>query len=282
MTDITDKDKRLALRWCDMLGDSTHHKEAAAARRVILAIVEPPASTLAEELRHIAEHWEEWATDTITSAIRAAADSAEQIEQERDEARAKEKWLELLRSELREERDEARAEVERLTAEVESMKTQKEAADAASEENVVDDDGQAPATLPDHADVKPGEPWLIRVGKREAVGFRDGHSVWPWCVYFSNGEYADLSDSVVTLVSRLVPAPRVITDPDELDKLPEWSIVKTDELDKLGDESILAKFDAHRWLYAQHGLWQGKHRAYKSADVIEHFGPVTILWEAGE
>lgn len=153
MTDLTGNNLAAAWRWAD----ETHGTEACrtngecAAARYILDNVEAPAPTLAEHLAHIAEHWEEWATATITSALRAAAARAEQIEQERDEARAEVKrgreiirkhkentdraigdrdaalaeverlrtWTELVcdrRDDLIEERDEARAEVERLKA----------------------------------------------------------------------------------------------------------------------------------------------------------------------
>ena len=81
-----------------------------------IATVDALTPTLAEELRHIAEHWEEWATDTITSAIRAAADRAEQTEQERDEARKRATTNLRAVDAVRAQRDEARAEVERLTA----------------------------------------------------------------------------------------------------------------------------------------------------------------------
>ena len=118
MTDITDQDRRLALRWCDMLGDSTLHKEAAATRRVILATVDAPEPTLEEELRHIAEYWEEWATDTITSAIRAAADRAEQVEKERDEARKRATTNLRAVDAVRAQRDEARAELAEAQSEL--------------------------------------------------------------------------------------------------------------------------------------------------------------------
>lgn len=106
--------------------------------RAVLDNVDAPTTTLAEDLRHIAEHWEEWQTATITSAIRAAADRAEQTEEalavegrrvekiaaERDEAKKERdhffREVENVRNwkeQLLDERDEAWTEVERLNRE---------------------------------------------------------------------------------------------------------------------------------------------------------------------
>ena len=90
MIGITDVQRREVRNTARTILDKRydHSTQAWELASFILATVDAPAPTLAEELRHIAEHWEEWATETITSAIRAAADRAEQTEQERDEARA--------------------------------------------------------------------------------------------------------------------------------------------------------------------------------------------------
>lgn len=63
------------------------------------------------------------------------------------------------------------------------------------------------ATLPAPADVPVGEPWMVKVDGRNAVGVRDGvFPTPPWSVIDTDfGGGSRLSDSYVTLVSRLVP-----------------------------------------------------------------------------
>ena len=220
MTDqITDQDRRLALRWCDMLGDSTLHKEAAATRRVILATVEAPTPTLAEELRSWAE---DASYDEDRDNLLHAAARAEQMEHGIAEARA---------------------EVERLTA--------------------VQKGAESNAESIDPSDVKPGEPWLIRVRGRDAVAIRDGHEEWPWSVAFIHGESDEAKDDVVTLVSRLVPAPRVITNPDELERMAATSIIR----------------DGRGWpggiTDQRVTMFNGFCASYE--EVLSH-RPVTVLW----
>lgn len=259
-----------------------------AVAEVIRAFWPAPARTLADDLAHIAEHWETWATDTITEELTAATTRAEQTERYRDEALAevererdlgvalaheRDEVSEALAVERRRveeiaaERDEARAEVERLTAEVERF------------------DGEVPQETPwqfiddirallgkeplNPADVKPGEPWLIRVGEREAVANRDGTSDWwTWSVSFFEGGSDNVADKNITLVSRLVPEPRVITDPDELDRLAEGAVILS-----FSTKYALQRVNAGDGWYCP----ATKGRA-TSTDVLS-CGPVTVLWE---
>lgn len=241
MTDITDQDRRLALRWCDMLGDSTLHKEAAATRRVILATVEAPAPTLAEELRHIAEHWEGWATETITSAIRAAADRAEQIEEERDMEKTISKgWMEA---------HQKLAEHHAETLERDGQK--------GAESN---------AETPDPADVQPGEAWLVEVNREKRTAVKDTDAGVPWNTVNTNGVFRAENDDDVTLVTRLVPAPRVITNPDDLNRAKRNTIIR----DKFGVVCERAAL-GDGWFTTGHGTDQTPYIQL----------PATVLWEPG-
>ena len=196
-----------------------------------LATVDAPAPTLAEELRHIAEHWEEWATDTITSAIRAAADRAEQIEQERDEARAE---VKRLTAERLDRNPETKARVENALNNLDNAE-RIAVATVASEENVTPDQqanmqGILAGSLPDPADVKPGEAWLVESGGQTVTACRlHPTSSRPWIVprhTFGGLPFRWVADSDITIVSRLVPAPRQITTRGELNALPEGTVVR--------------------------------------------------------
>lgn len=269
MTDITDQDRRDALQFARVVTRPVRGvpkiEDMLTAARVILATVDAPA-TLAEDLAHIAEHWEEWTTDTITEALTAATTRVEQVEHDLAEALA---------------------EVERLTAEVESMTTQKEAADAASAENAIDDiplpmpPGDIPGTalpihrtrksnpkealagsLPDPADVPSGEPWIVEFEGHSTIGKRDTvDEDVPWALL--EGRW--VSDSAIALVSRLVPAPRVITNPDELEQLAATSIIR----------------DGRGWPggVTDQGMTMINGACLSDEEVLSH-GPVTVLWEA--
>lgn len=82
------------------------------------------------------------------------------------------------------------------------------------------------------------------------------------------GEYSTTAScSGVALVSRLVPAPRVTTNPDELDVLSEGSVV----LDQSGDA----------WQKSPTGNWVCGHLSKPGRDVRTRRGPVAVLWEPG-
>ena len=205
MTDITDQDRRDAREWAEDVAETFKYddevpRETRAAVNYILATVDAPAPTLAEELRSIRE-WVDWEAFSVFDEIVARA---EQIEQERDEARA---------------------EVERLTAE-------RDDATVAREENVAADQ-QAntqetlSGSLPDPADVPVGQAWLVSCGGGEPVpGFRrgDGEKL-PW-VMADDDTVAYTSDNNIRLVSRLVTAPRQITTREELDALPRRTVIR--------------------------------------------------------
>lgn len=242
MTDITDQDRRDARQWAEAIGRSDAPCAADlwhAASRYILATVDAPDTTLAEELRHIAEHWEEWQTATINSAIKAAADRAEQIEEERDMEKTISKgWME------------AHQKLAEHHAETLERDVQK--------------DTESNAEAPNPADVKEEEPYHIYYGvygNDHTIGVRiDGK--WR-CIGDDRGVH--VTDTNIASLTRLVPAPRVITNPDELDALAEGSIVRDNE----GDPATRRAG----------GL---DYRGVEGVcNDVHHYLPVTVLWEPG-
>lgn len=122
--------------------------------------------------------------------------------------------------------------------------------------------------MTDPADVKPGEAWRVKVQGLQSVGVRDGDGTFPWSIIFLEGGGDDVRDSDVTLVSRLVPAPRVITNPDELDRLAARSVILSTD----GQSDVYQKDHSGEWLdVTAHG--------YSSLQVLRIDGVVTVLWE---
>ena len=209
--------------------------------RAVLATVEAPAPSLAEELRGLARRLEK-TTDPdrlldLAADFFSVSDDVAQIEQERDEARD---------------------EVDRLTAE----------RDGAREEIAWLRNGpghtEVATDLPDPADVKPGEAWIVEVNGKRGTALKDGGGLAPWSVVI-NGVFTSRCDEFITLVTRLVPAPRVITNPDELDALAEGSIVRDNE----GDPATRR----------EGGL---DYRGVEGVcNDVHHYLPVTVLWEPG-
>ena len=241
MTDITDRDRRAAREWAEYIADNPirpgRRAWMNAVARVILATVDAPAPTLAEELRYRADLLDNGDPDGDTpQALRALADRAEQVE--RDLA-------------------EARAEVERLTAE------------RVTEPSPTLNDG---SMTPDPADVKPGEAWKAHIwfdGVRQpgtAIKIAGSRN---WVVARDDGSRtAYRMNEYVELVSCLVPAPRVITNPDDLDRLAEGSIVR----DRAGH--AWERYPDEDW-YSTEELDDG----FSSRRLADYAGPVTVLWE---
>ena len=304
MTDITDQDTaRLALAWAEdragkKLVPETGQRERDAAVRFILAAVEAPAPTLAEELLYRADLLDNGDPygDT-THAIRTLAIRAEQMETEHAEQALRideldqecdRQCLEIM--DLTSERDTALVEVERLTVERDRakdmskgwMKAHQELAEHHAEtlEDAVPD-GAVYATaagsmgqtqygtfrnaesLPDPADVPEGQAWVVSIDDmEETAGFKASGFGWI-CYRELGGTTKVIPSDRITLVSRLVPAPRVITNPDELDTLADGSVVHT----RNGD----------LWKKDSDGMWT----YLRPEDAItQRLGPVTVLWEA--
>lgn len=147
MTDITDDQRREVRNTARTILDKPYDHSAPACELAsfVLNTVDAPGPDLSEELAHIAEHWEEWATDTITAALTVATTRAAIMEharntlgQQRDYWRDSERQAVTERDDLQvivdgfaddlqqcddeidrliRERHEALAKVERITAE---------------------------------------------------------------------------------------------------------------------------------------------------------------------
>lgn len=117
----------------------------------------------------------------------------------------------------------------------------------------------------DPADVKPGEAWVVDVDGERRTAVKDRAGDVPWSTIDANGRLVYKRNGNVTLVSRLVPAPRVITDPVELDAMPERSIVRDH-----ADGEAMQKFGT-KWVPAR----MEHHEGFYSFAIL----PATVLWE---
>lgn len=269
MTDITDKDRRNARAWAKgIVGGST---ETIAAARVILATVEPPAPTLAEELRDTVRWWREEAPTwgLCHARFESFARRAEQIEEDRDEARAEVERLtakneELIRTdnyrEFREFLGVATVPQEENVAPDQQSNTQETL--AGSFKSSLKEPAQNPA------DVPPGEAWIVEFSGERCTAVKDNNYFEPWSAVTPDGTSVSLADDEVTLVSRLVPAPRVITDPEELDGLEDETVLR-------GENGFIYQRDNDHW------ITPGSLR-YLDTEFVAARLPVTVLWEAGE
>lgn len=155
------------------------------------ATVDAPAPTIAEGLRDLARTLANLAInsgieDLTSEELNRLIDRAEQIEQERDY------WKNYALDRQRQ--------VERLTAEW-------DAATVAREENVAADQqantqGTLSGSLPDPADVKPGEAWLVQVDGKAVAALRIGNGRW---VTASGTGFYVWTHGVERLVSSLLP-----------------------------------------------------------------------------
>lgn len=160
--------------------------------------------------------------------------------------------LDTLATTARAERDlaEARAKVERLTTERDEKPVQK-----AAESN---------AETPTPADVKPGEAWIVEVNRQKRTAVKDNDAGVPWNTITTNGVFRAEDDDDVTLVTRLVPAPRVITDPDDLDRAKRDTIIR----------------DARGVVCSRDSMGTAWTTFTNLADQRHHIVlPATVLWE---
>ena len=243
MTDITYLDRRSAREWATMMEKhGAVSPPVRAAARVILATVEAPA--LSEELANITENWEELATDTITAALATFTARAAQMEHDLAEARAEVERLADV-NETPQRTDNFREFRERLAAGQKGAESNAESLDP--------------------ADVKPGEAWLVEVDGAWRTAVKDRGAGVPWNTVGADGLFFTEGNENITIVSRLVPAPRVITNAEDLDALAEGSIIRA----KDGD--ACRKSDGGDWTV------DGLDGAvgYGPRQVL----PATVLWE---
>ena len=227
MTDqITDQDRRDAREWAEDVAETFKYddevpRETRAAVNYILATVDAPEPTLAEEVKKGLLFR---VNDTDAEGIKDALDLAarvEQIEQERDY------WKGYALDRQRE--------VERLTAERDREKTiskgwmeahQKLAEHHAETlECAVQKDAES-SDLPAPADVPEGQAWVVSIDDmEETVGFKSIGFGWI-CFRELGGTTKMIPSDRITLVSRLVPEPRQITTREELDGLPRRTVIR--------------------------------------------------------
>ncbi|OLT54856.1 hypothetical protein BJF89_01085 [Corynebacterium sp. CNJ-954] len=263
---MTDADLRKARQWAmDTIAEAEvedRHLGYRHAACVILATVPAPPATLADELREAAN--DPTVCTRVSIEVRSLADRVEAVEKalneayaDRDEAYRRIQTLlgergeylnEMISSERKQEKLEA--EVERLTRE----RTVKESRTVASD-------------LPDPADVPDGDVWQVEIRGRRTVAVRSCHysDELVWIDAFSGTAW---SDGDVTLIARLVPdTRRVIDRPEDLDKLPEGSVV----LDE--DGFPIYKMTRPFWRSYQ------EVPELNAAAVINTYGPVTVIHE---
>lgn len=236
MTDITNQDAafRFAKTVTRPVRGVPKTEDMLAAARYILATMEAPAPTLTERLRE-QFHYPEQNDEQHGIII-----DAEQMEHDLAEARA---------------------EVERLTAEQEVLNTINDHYDRYA----VQERAESNAETTDPAGVKPGEAWIVecRGERRTAVKDRDDDE--PWNTVASDGLFFSEENENVTLLHRLVPAPRVITNTDELEALPHRTVIR----DSAG---VMFQRIVHGWYQA------GDMSVHRSDDNFVCL-PVTVLWE---
>lgn len=273
MTDITNQDRRAARKWADEIsGRPTLNTIARAAMRYILATVEAPAPTLSEEWRDILEKQD--AGEAVSfSGLLARTD---QMEHYFEEARAEVYHLKRDLTEAYKTRD-ARAddlqqrddEIDRLIRERhEALAKVERLTDVQKQLDDVQKGAESNAESLDPADVKPGEAWVVecRGERRNAMKDSDDNNE-PWNTVNTDGWYLLEDNKDVTLIARLVPAPRVITNTDELERAKRCTII----LDSVGVVCERASL-GDGWFTTQHGTDQTPYIEF----------PVTVLWEPEE
>lgn len=195
MTEITDQDRHAARAWAkNWQGDQDDDTSAAA--RVILATVDAPEPTLTERLREQFHYPEQ--NDEQHGIILDAAQMEHDLAETKKECDHFFREVENVRNwkeRLLNERDEARAEVDRLRADVARLTAAQKGAESNAESL-------------DPADVKPGEAWLVECHREWRTAVKDRDDDEPWNTFTAGGLFFPEENEAITLVSRLVPAPR--------------------------------------------------------------------------
>lgn len=213
-----------------------------AVADIIRAFWPVPATTLAEELRYRADLLDNGDPDGDTPhALRTLATRAEQMEHDLAEARA---------------------EAERITGEHDTKAPHNNDCLA----GMKDATRYAVNATLTPADIQPGEAWLVQVDKETRTAVKDADDAIPWNTVNPSGVFHAENDDDVTLLTRLAPAPRTITNPDELDKLAEGAVIAT-------ATGIARVRQGWYWLPVE-----GAGPRVISAGVSL---PATVLWEPG-
>lgn len=229
------------------------------ASRAVLATVDAPEPTLADRLR------EQFYNPELTDEQHGIILDAEQMEHDIAEARARVKRFRDLIVARTAERDDARAQVNRLTTERDRLEAAQYLSDGSAwggpvREPTVQKGAESNAESLDPASVKPGEAWIVECRGERRNAVKDNDDTVPWCSINADGWFNAEKNADITLITRLVPAPRVITDAKELlSGFSEGTIIR----DKAGD--IMVR-DADGWTEVNSYEW-----------VVSL--PATVLWE---
>ena len=116
----------------------------------------------------------------------------------------------------------------------------------------------------DPADVKPGEAWVVECRGERRTAVKDNGIDIPWNTINADGWYLSEDNETITLVSRLVPAPRVITNHDELDRAKRLTVIH-DSVGVVCERAALGD----GWFTTGHGTDQAPYIQL----------PATVLWE---
>lgn len=284
MSDITDQDRRDMLKWAEDViakGDASSPRAQTVAQYV-RATVDAPATTLAEELREQASWADEMGGPVHGSKFRALADRTEQMERERNTLeQQRDYWCDSEHQAIT-ERDEARAEEgywkgyaldrqregERLTEENTQLRMRLTAWRTSKESLPVDQQSNCLKTpnssTPNPADVPPGEAWIVEVFGEQRTAAKDRTDYLAWNTVSAEGILFPEQNEDVTLIARLVPAPRVIINADDLDQVKRRTVIRDAagvvcERDAMGD------------------YWTTFTSLANQKPHIEF--PVTVLWE---
>ena len=221
MTDITEQDRRVAHEWAASIGPEMDCLSAStrAVARVILATVDAPTPTVADEIMDLGRALDQYGHfDALGIDVAAIADRVAQMEHDLTEARA---------------------EAERLIAERQE-ETMRHVNEQYADLPVRDRDWFDRNGNPDPADVKPGEAWIVECRGERRTAVKDRDDDVPWNTVAADGLFFPEENENVTLLHRLVPAPRVITNADDLDQVKRRTVIRDAagvvcECDAMGD-----------------------------------------------
>lgn len=243
MTDMTDVQRTEVRNTARTILDNPYDHTAAACELAsfVLANVDAPNPRLMDRML---DWWTHHREDQV--AFSTLVESVDQMEHDLAEARA---------------------EVERLTAERDRIANGRYITYAEVDGKAVQKGAESNAETPNPAYVKPGEAWVVECRGERRTAVKDMDDDVPWNTVAADGLFFSEENENVTLLHRLVPAPRIITNPDDLEQLRNRSMV----LDGVG--RVCTKNSLR--------LFTRSDRAWITAKQCLASGPATVLWEPG-
>jgi len=265
---LTERDEaRAEVKMERDLGDAIAHERDDARAKV----------DRLEAAREIHAHMYREARDEVDQArseLAEVTNARDSLREDYDHARAEVERLTAERldrnSEMRMltgERNEALIEVERLTAVNERLRKTDNYREFREQFLTVQKGAESNAETPDPADVPPGEAWIVEVDGERRTAVKDKEDYFQWNTVTAGGWLSTVGNADVILIARLVPAPRVIANPDDLDRLAVKSVV----LD--GVKRSCHKASDESWRRCD-GMMLGSSKCLSN-------GSVTVLWEPG-